>query len=350
MRMLLAGNNKDKECSAAGFGDNAAERLADTGQSARVRRILRFLTFLLFPLSLLLMFLPATGYAAQVTLAWNGNSESDLAGYKVYYGTGGGDYTFSLNVGNVTSSTVDSLTEGLTYCFAVTAYNASEPPLESTYSNEVCTDTCTYSISPTSVLFGASGGTGAAQVTTQTGCSWTAISSASWLTITSGSSGLGNGTINYSVVANTGTSSRTASSTFAKNVLTVTQGGTQTYTVTASAGANGVISPAGSVSVSRGANQTFAITPKSGYKISNVTVDGTSVGAVATYTFSNVTANHAISATFTAITYTITASAGTGGSISPLGAVSVTAGASRTFTITPPGDTGLPMYWWTAPR
>ena len=90
----------------------------------------------------------------------------------------------------------------------------------------------------------------------------------------------------------------------------------------------------GSVSVSHGANQAFTITANTGYQVSSVTVDGTSVGAVSSYTFSNVTANHTISATFSVRTYTITASAGTGGTISPTGAVSVNHGANQTFTIT----------------
>ena len=71
-----------------------------------------------------------------------------------------------------------------------------------------------------------------------------------------------------------------------------------THTITASAGAGGTISPAGAVMVTPGANQTFAITPDSGYAISAVTVDGGSVGAVASYTFTNVTASHTIQATF----------------------------------------------------
>ncbi len=110
---------------------------------------------------------------------------------------------------------------------------------------------------------------------------------------------------------------------------------TSTFTITASAGTGGSISPSGSVSVTQGANQTFAIAASSGYAISSVTVDGTSVGAVSSYTFSNVQANHTISAAFSAVTstFTITASAGTGGSISPSGSVSVTQGASQTFAI-----------------
>jgi hypothetical protein len=75
-------------------------------------------------------------------------------------------------------------------------------------------------------------------------------------------------------------------------------GGPTTFTISASAGSNGSISPSGSVTVNQGANQTFTITPSSGFTVSGVTVDGSSVGAVTSYTFSNVQANHSISATF----------------------------------------------------
>ncbi len=70
------------------------------------------------------------------------------------------------------------------------------------------------------------------------------------------------------------------------------------FTITASAGAGGAISPSGAVNVASGGTQTFTITPASGYSLSLVTVDGISKGALPTYTFSNVMANHTISAAF----------------------------------------------------
>jgi hypothetical protein len=111
-----------------------------------------------------------------------------------------------------------------------------------------------------------------------------------------------------------------------------------TYTINASAGANGNISPSGNVNVNYGQNQTFTITPDTGFEIADVLVDGVSVGAVGSYTFSNVTANHTIEASFSLLTYTITAPAGSGGSINPEGTITVNHGGSQTFTITP--DTG----------
>ncbi len=68
---------------------------------------------------------------------WAGtaNVESDLAGYRVYYGTSSGEYTQVQDAGNVTEQTLDNLTDGQTYYFAVTAYDHSGN--ESGYSNEV---------------------------------------------------------------------------------------------------------------------------------------------------------------------------------------------------------------------
>ena len=299
--------------------------------------LIRNLLQLTFMMSLALVVLMGTGHAADVRLAWNASPEPDIAGYKIYYGTASRVYDWSIDAKKVTTFTVSGLADGRTYYFAVTAYDTSN--LESTYSNEVSTSTCRYSISPPGQSFPASGGTGSINVSTQSACSWNASSNVSWMTITSGSRGTGNGTVYYSINANSDSSSRTASSTIAKNTFTVTQEGnsTTTYTITASAGTGGTISPTGTVTVSRNASRSFTITPSTGYSIDRVIVDGSSVGAVSTYTFSNVTANHTISASFKAdtTTYTITASAGTGGTISPAGTVTVSRNASRSFTITP---------------
>jgi len=108
-----------------------------------------------------------------------------------------------------------------------------------------------------------------------------------------------------------------------------------TYTISATAGNGGTISPLGTVVVNHGENQTFTITPDTGYGVADLMVDGVSVGASETYTFSEVTANHTIQASFIIRTYTISATAGNGGSISPSGNVIVGHGTTRTFTITP---------------
>ena len=71
-------------------------------------------------------------------------------------------------------------------------------------------------------------------------------------------------------------------------------------TIRASAGANGSITPGGNVGVRTGSDQTFLITPDEGYAISDVRIDGRSIGAVMRYTFENVRSAHTIEASFTA--------------------------------------------------
>ena len=133
---------------------------------------------------------------------------------------------------------------------------------------------------------------------------------------------------NYSVVGKNGTCYAQSSAT------PVTVGGCG-FAITASAGANGTISPSGSVNVTSGADQTFTIAGTAPcYQVADVLVDGISVGAVSTYTFTNVTAAHTISATYIINSpSTITATAGANGTISPSGATSVACGSSQNYVI-----------------
>ena len=70
------------------------------------------------------------------------------------------------------------------------------------------------------------------------------------------------------------------------------------YTIKATAGTGGSISPSGNVSVREGRDQTFTITPDKGYAVANVKIDGKSIGAVKSYTFENVRRTHTIEVIF----------------------------------------------------
>lgn len=101
-------------------------------------------------------------------------------------------------------------------------------------------------------------------------------------------------TVTFTATDNTGAKG-TASRT-----ITVDPPPPSSFTLTASAGSGGSISPSGVVSVASGGSQTFTITANAGYRIGTVTVDGVAQGALASYTFPNVKANHSIAATFLA--------------------------------------------------
>ncbi|RPH86396.1 MAG: hypothetical protein EHM75_08025 [Desulfobacteraceae bacterium] len=97
----------------------------------------------LFPPALFLigvfffLFLSLVGQARaeQVSLAWDANTEPDLGGYRLYYGTASQAYSQVIDVGNTTQVTVSNLNQGVTYFFVVTAYNLQGA--ESDYSNEI---------------------------------------------------------------------------------------------------------------------------------------------------------------------------------------------------------------------
>jgi hypothetical protein len=103
------------------------------GRFARITGLIRVVGGIL----LFALFNPGKAFSAtsSIALAWNRSSTTNVTGYRVYYGVASGNYSNSIVAGNVTNNTVPGLAGGVTYFFAVTAYNASG--LESTFSNEL---------------------------------------------------------------------------------------------------------------------------------------------------------------------------------------------------------------------
>ncbi|MFZ0931588.1 MAG: PKD domain-containing protein [Syntrophobacteraceae bacterium] len=108
----------------------------------------------------------------------------------------------------------------------------------------------------------------------------------------------------------------------------------QAFTVTASSGPGGTITPAGATIVTIGSSQSYTITPSPNYYLWSLTVDGVNVGNPLNYNFGNVISDHTIEADFAPYPV-ISASAGVGGMISPTGVTVVSPGGDVTFTITP---------------
>lgn len=116
---------------------------------------------------------------------------------------------------------------------------------------------CSYTVTPGSVSIGVTGGTGSIAVTPNLStCAWTAVSSVTWITITSGASGTGNGTVAYTVAENTGTLNRTGTITIGGVAVTVTQlaPSTQcTYVIAPTSRSFGAVGGTGSIGVTTSA-------------------------------------------------------------------------------------------------
>ncbi len=124
-------------------------RIATLKTSTMGKRMLSASSFIflrtaltLLTLVMIMMSITAEDVFSSTTLTWttpttntDGTILTDLEGFKIYYGTTSGNYTNSINAGDVTSYTFNNLTSGTTYYFAVTAYDTAG--LESTYSNQV---------------------------------------------------------------------------------------------------------------------------------------------------------------------------------------------------------------------
>ena len=158
---------------------------------------------------------PAAGGTGSVTVTTQAGCNWTAASNNAFItitsgasGSGSGTVNYSVNGNSSTTPRSGSLTiAGLTH------------------SVSQASGTCSFAINPTSASFPAAGGTGSVTVTTQAGCNWTAVSNNSFITITSGASGSGSGTVTYSVAARNLSTSRTGSLTIAGLTHSVSQAG-----------------------------------------------------------------------------------------------------------------------------
>ncbi len=261
---------------------------------------------LVFLISLITLCGAFTASAADVTLTWDANTESDLVGYKLFYGTSSGNYAVTVDVGHSSTFTITNLEEGMTYYFAATAYDTSYN--ESAFSEELGYTLTTPNTAPnipstptgpstgytlTSYGFSTSG-TDPDGDSLEYRLDWDDGEISAWGGAYSRKhafSSAGNFCVKAQSIDIHGTVSGWSPCLNVDIVL-------QTHTITASTGANGSISPSDSVTVNHGANQTFSINPDPNYQVADVLADGVSVGAAASYTFTNVTQDHSLSASF----------------------------------------------------
>lgn len=239
----------------------------------------------------------------------------------------------------------DTEVEGTEYfTVKLTGVGVGNPSVATVNIEDNDQSTCTYSISPSSNSVPANGGTGTVTVTTShQACTWTAASNASWLTITSGSSGTGNGSVTYQAAANPNTSSRTGSLTIAGQTHTVTQAGqpascTLSISPTSNSVPNGGATNA-TISVTSPATCTWTATSNASWITINSGASGNGNGTVTYSVASNFDPNQRTGTITVAIgsltqTHTVT-QAGVGGCVTSLTPPSRTVGASGgTFSVT----------------
>ena len=338
-------------------------------------------------------------FAAQVTLVWEASTDPGVAGYKLYYGKASRTYGTPVDVGKVTEFTLSDIEEGRNCYFTVTAYDSNRN--ESAYSTEL---EC-FTLVPAPVVNGSISPSNAVVVSRGMSQTFLLSPAANYAIVdvlvddaTVGSVttyAFSNVDCNHSISANfaTVTNSQIITASTGANgsispsdSVSVSHGSSKTFTITPNTGysvkdvlvdgvsvgpvyqytfpnitvshsisasfspgiiirssssAGGKITPEGSISINQGSNISFSLTPSADHLIRDVQVDGVSIGKVNSYTFSNVTSGHSISAIFGSSLleypdknlYLINAAAGSNGTISPSGSVSVQQGGSLVITI-----------------
>lgn len=142
---------------------------------------------------------------------------------------------------------------------------------------------CTYSLSSTSLSFGATGGSGSVTVTTGASCSWTAVSDRGWMSITSGATGTGSGSVAVSLMANPTDIVRTGTLTIAGQQVAVQEEGLAacTITITPDSASFNREGGDGRVDVSAAGHCQWTVTSAASWVVVRSGSQGTGVGAVA---------------------------------------------------------------------
>jgi formylglycine-generating enzyme required for sulfatase activity len=203
---------------------------------------------------------------------------------------------------------------------------------------------CFVALSPTARSMPAGGGTGAIAVTAPTGCAWSATSGAAWITVTSGASGTGSGTVGYRVAANTG-SARIGTLTVTGRTFTVTQAGQAcSFSLSTTAASFAAAGGTGSVGVTTAAGCAWSATSSAGWITITSGASGNGNGTVSYSVAAN--SASARSGTLTVAGQTVTVSQtglGCASSVSPTSAQVAAEGGTGTVSVTAPAGCA-----WTA--
>ena len=238
-------------------------------------------------------------------------------------GTGDGSVGFSIaaNTGAARSGTLTIATQ----TFTVNQAAGTAP--------------CTYSIAPASQNVDANANTGTVAVTAGTGCTWTATSGATWITVTSGASGAGNGSVGFSVAANTG-AARSGTLTIAGQTFTVNQAAFVapcTYSIAPASQNVDANANTGTVAVTAGTGCTWTATSGATWLTVTAGASGTGNGSVGFSVAANTGGARSGTLTIAGQTFTVNQAAFVAPcsfSISPPSQTVPAAGGTGTVTVT----------------
>ena len=154
------------------------------------------------------------------TLSWG--TASEATSYDVYFGTSSNPPLYT-NTGG-TSLGVSGLSLNTTYYWKVVAKNSCSDTTDSSGTWHFALGSCSYIVSPTSISFGASGGSASISVSAGVGCAWQSTSTGSWITFTSVTTGSGDGSVTVTVAPNNvGSSPRSGTVVVADRTVAVYQ-------------------------------------------------------------------------------------------------------------------------------
>ena len=282
---------------------------------------------------------------SKLTLTWSPSTDNNggtgLKDYHVFRTLGTSNFLVGKVSATRTTLVDTNLTADTTYTYTVYAADmVGNQSARISGSGRTPKGQCTYSISPTGLSIGAAATSGSVSVTAGSGCAWTASSGASWITITSGTSGNGGGTVYYSVSANTSTGVRSGTLTIAGQIYTLTQAGAPAcaFSISPTSATPGAVASSGAVyaTMTSGSGCNWSVSSSASW-LTFSPGSGTGSAYVYWYTTAN-TLTTARSATLTIAgqTYTVTQAGATicSYSISPASVSVAAAGYNGTVAVT----------------
>ncbi len=192
---------------------------------------------------------------------------------------------------------------------------------------------CTYAIAPTTRTSPAAGEATSVSVTAGSTCAWSATSNAAWLTVSSGATGTGNGTVNVAVAANTG-AQRSGTMTIAGQTFTVTQAAPCTYAIAPTTRTSPAAGEATSVSVTAGSTCAWSATSNAAWLTVSAGATGTGNGSVNVAVAANTGAQRSGTMTIAGQTFTVTQAAPCTYAIAPTTRTSPAAGEATSVSVT----------------